>query len=225
MWLFTRHGFFSITESPTHAGQMQFRARLREDLEALKAARGIGARIVETPAPADYRFRFVVSREEMVEIVAQEAAAIDYGNFKQTVHEEPGQESKAGPYMRVWAAMLSLQTAREHRTPGHGDLFRPDEFTAGTEPDESETQWLREQPEGEPETWGSDVCICGNARRDHLHGKGHCLAPGCRCNAFVLASGQPAPAVDPLDNPKAPKGRKKRKSREALETITGRAAK
>ncbi len=126
MWIATTHGFFSITQSPTHPGNLQIRARCKHDLEMLKEVFGIGARIVETPPPADYRWRIVVNAETVAAVLMGEVMKIDYKNFKNAVHDTPGQENKSGPYLRVWHAMQSIQG-----DPAGPDLFRHDEFIHG----------------------------------------------------------------------------------------------
>lgn len=202
MWLMTRHGFFSVTTSPVEKGRMQIRARSKHDLLNLDAVHGIGAKIIETPPPADYRWRMVVSRETLEAIVLAEVRQIDYGNFKSAVHDTPGQEDKGGPYMRCWTALLAIQTGSDHTTPGSPDIFMLDTFTTGGEPDE-----LHPYPEGEAPQWVYDPCTCGHRRGDHLHAEGHCTAPAkvvvgqvghCPCEGFKMAA-----AVDPLHNPKA----------------------
>lgn len=148
MWIFTRSGFFSVTRSIDDPSQMQIRARVRTDLENLCANFGLGARILDTPA-ADYRYRVIVPPETVVNLFTMLAQTIDYSNFKQAVHDTPGQEDKAGPYMRVWATMAALQPTPPHsRDP---DQFRflehdePGELGAYSDPAGLPTRMDHEQ--------------------------------------------------------------------------------
>jgi hypothetical protein len=108
MWLFTTLGFFSCTEAPLEPGMMQIRARTLGDIQALKDAMHLQERIIETPG-ADYRWRLVVTPRLFKNIMVDLAERVTYGNFKNAVHDTPGQEDKAGPYLRVWATMNQLQ--------------------------------------------------------------------------------------------------------------------
>jgi hypothetical protein len=207
MWLFSRHGFFSVTKSTVEEGRLQIRARSLHDLQTLNEVHGIGTLIVETPPPADYRWRIVVRPEVVVAIMAAEVGMIDYHNFKQAVHDTPGQEDKAGPYMRVWAAMLGIQNAAEHQDPSDPDLFRPDEFTAGFLDHDDHLHTGRPEPEA------NSTCECDHDAEHHLHGAEHCLAPNltgsgiCACRQFTPKRRKRAAKVDPLHNPKAPAGK------------------
>ena len=115
MWLFTTLGFFSVTQSKFDRGQFQIRARLKSDLETLNDVFGMGCRLIETPT-ADYRWRVTISPEQLTEVFAMLPSTILYPNFKDAVHHTHGQESKGGPYMRVWSVMKDLQD-REERGP------------------------------------------------------------------------------------------------------------
>jgi hypothetical protein len=53
MWLFTRHGFYSLTRSTDEPDKLQVRARVRRDLENLQSFTGLTGPILETPT-ADY---------------------------------------------------------------------------------------------------------------------------------------------------------------------------
>jgi len=109
MWLFTTQGFYSAVAHRNDASKVIVRARVREDLEALRDQIP-DLRIFEDE-DADYRYRAVVDHEQWVAAVAILAAAIDYDNFKAAVAERQGPERERA-YMRVWAEMLGLQEER-----------------------------------------------------------------------------------------------------------------
>lgn len=68
MWLFTQHGFYSITRSRTVTDKTQVRARTRGDLENLQTLTSNPAPILKT-LNADYRWRIIVTPSESVRIV------------------------------------------------------------------------------------------------------------------------------------------------------------
>lgn len=120
MWIFTKYGFFSLTQSNVEIGLMQFRARLKTDLQALIATTGVEAEIIETPAN-DYRWRILVEPQMAVGLMIQLTTGIDYSNFKDAVFRQPGQASKSVPYHRVWSIMAGMQ--REDIDDGMNPAF------------------------------------------------------------------------------------------------------
>jgi len=107
MWIFTTYGFFSFTQSTYTPGFIQIRARDERDLEDLKRRHRLKGKIIETPQ-ADYRWRVLVKPETASRILADEAAAIDYSNFKDATTDR----QHARPLMEVWSAMMRVQRAR-----------------------------------------------------------------------------------------------------------------
>lgn len=106
MWIFLNDAFFSIVEPGTdlppkdRKGNLVVRARMRGDIE--KVFRG--SKVKETPA-RDYRFRAIVPRARVAEVIAWRIKNIDYGNFKNSVKNDKRHKA----YGRVWGVMLSLQ--------------------------------------------------------------------------------------------------------------------
>ncbi len=109
MWILTPDGFFSAVVSSDDANVLSVRARDRGDIDRL--ATTVGATVIETPH-RDYRFRVIVDHATWAAYVADQAAMIDYGNFKDAVAERQGHD-RARIYARVWSALLDLQ-----RRPG-----------------------------------------------------------------------------------------------------------
>ena len=117
LWLFTRYGFFSTTQSPYQPGAVQIRARDPEDLERLKDAVPDlleHAQVVETPT-ADYGWRLVVSQQTWVAVAARLASSnhLDYSNFK-------NEATRGLPHLspllhRIWSAVMMAY--EEFRTP------------------------------------------------------------------------------------------------------------
>lgn len=111
MWLITPIGFFSVVQKPADAaaGTLTIRARVRADLDALRAhyLPGMGA-ISESPAN-DYRFRAVAPRAEVAAAMAAMVNALDYSNFKSRVAKVQG-AARAHLYHDVWDVLYRLQS-------------------------------------------------------------------------------------------------------------------
>jgi len=106
MWVICARGFYSVVENRNRAGELLVRARVREDLEALRDLLP-GVDVEETPE-RDYRFRVSVPHEDWALAVAELAREIDYPNFKDAVAERQGRE-RAHVYSGVWGTLLALQ--------------------------------------------------------------------------------------------------------------------
>ena len=86
MWLYTQHGFASITRDPKEPGRFQVRGRRRPDLERLAALLDPVPEIIDTPG-GDYACRFFLDPEDLTALMAAIVDALDYGNFKDRAHE------------------------------------------------------------------------------------------------------------------------------------------
>lgn len=62
------------------------------------------AKVHKTPA-SDYRYRAVLTRAEVAEVIAQRVRNIDYTNFKDSIHDEVYHAA----CFDVWATMHRLQ--------------------------------------------------------------------------------------------------------------------
>src|SRR5687767_10298861 len=102
MWLFTPQGFYSVVAHRRDADKLLVRARVREDLDALREQIP-GLRIFSDQA-ADYRWRAVVTRAEWVAALAQLAEDLNYDNFKSTVAERQGHE-RSRVYEYIWGEL------------------------------------------------------------------------------------------------------------------------
>jgi hypothetical protein len=119
MWIFTKEGFFSVTELPQSRDVVLIRARTREDLEALIGGMYNEAcwhrfPILETPT-SDYRWRAVLNRDEVADHVSGLVRTIDYDNVKDSI--DKGDQRRHTAMVRVWAAMLTLQDGEEYTWP------------------------------------------------------------------------------------------------------------
>lgn len=104
MWLITTQGFYSVVAHRDKADVLLVRARVWEDLEALREQ--IPAlRPVETP-DADYLWRAEVTTEEWAAAVVELAARIDYEAFKDAVAED---DFRSRVYFAAYVSLARLQ--------------------------------------------------------------------------------------------------------------------
>lgn len=100
MWICCNDAFVSIVRKDCPKGYLLVRARRRQDLETLFP----DAEILEG-AGTDYQFRAMIPQLEVVSVVSSRLLDIDYGNFKNSVDDEPLHAAYAG----VWSVMARLQ--------------------------------------------------------------------------------------------------------------------
>ena len=101
MWLFTRHGFYSLTRSKQEPHKLQVRARVRLDLENLQTLTGLTEPILET-TDSDYRWRMIVTPVDGEYLVSLLTHDIDYTNFKGVVAKQPDQSAKLTGLHAIW---------------------------------------------------------------------------------------------------------------------------
>jgi len=120
MWLFTRHGFYSVVAHKDNPHRVLIRARLLTDLERLrKFVRECLA--IELPAVvescnSDYACRVTIDRTAWEQVARALARDVDYPNFKNEVH---GESDRDDAYMRIWSVMRDLQR-QQTRLHKHG---------------------------------------------------------------------------------------------------------
>lgn len=106
MWLFTPIGFFSIVRK-RGTTCLTIRARVREDLEALRD------RYLPELSPTignggtDYPWRATATHEAFAEAAKLIVMDIDYPNFKSEVGARQG-HSRASRYGAVWNVLYDL---------------------------------------------------------------------------------------------------------------------
>lgn len=108
MWIMTQHGFYSIVASKEQKGFL-IRSRLLEDLENAIDIIGDEELNVRKTPQADYRFRLLVSKEQLNRFMNHVVSHIDYPNFKERIQKKADQKGKSDAYMEVWATMYQLQ--------------------------------------------------------------------------------------------------------------------
>lgn len=92
MWLFTRLGFFSVVRKPGDAdsGMVTIRARVRGDLEALKAHYLPNMGEITEGGGTDYPFRAKAPHADFAEAAKRLVNDLNYSNFKNQVLAEQG---------------------------------------------------------------------------------------------------------------------------------------
>ena len=117
MWLFCECGYFSAVAHNEKPDTILLRARFAGDLERLFGKYGklfpdgVKPEVAHTPS-ADYAYRAEVPKVTWGAIAGAVALDVDYGNFKNHVHEGHGSlRDKA--YMGCWWELRQAQEARK----------------------------------------------------------------------------------------------------------------
>lgn len=110
MWLITPFGFFSVVRKPTdvRTGTLTVRARVRADLEQLKARYLPELGAISESGVTDYRCRAVAPQSAVAQAMARLVTELDYDNFKNAVAQRQGQ-ARANLYHDVWSVLYELQ--------------------------------------------------------------------------------------------------------------------
>ena len=108
MWLCTKYGFYSIVQKKP--GEYHIRARVKQDLENLKAGTEIKRRIIVTK-DADYHYRMVVNEIEVIVAMTFIAHTLNYSKFKSEIAKSEDQRDKLTAYHEIWALMAGFQKA------------------------------------------------------------------------------------------------------------------
>lgn len=109
MWILTDLGFFSIVETPgdRDEGRLTIRARVRGDLDALRAKVLPGLGPIADGGGTDYPFRATAPRGDVAMALANLAMNLDYANFKDAVKARQGAK-RAAAYGEVWQVLRAL---------------------------------------------------------------------------------------------------------------------
>jgi hypothetical protein len=110
MWIFTKHGFFSIVKKKYREQDKpyQIRSRALNDLENLIEKTSLDAEIIETPY-ADYFFRIIIGDNDLLKIFKVLQEDLDYDNFKSMIAKQDDQKDKLDSYHKIWNVMYNYQ--------------------------------------------------------------------------------------------------------------------
>ena len=105
MWAFTTHGFLSIVQHNAMPDYFQVKARVPDPLEKLWPDHEI-----EVIDWADYRYRITIGKSEVLPVLLEVIASVDYTSFKGAC----GQDSRYHLTLsKVWNIMYSYQSEME----------------------------------------------------------------------------------------------------------------
>lgn len=111
MWVFTKQGFISIVEHRDNADDLLVRSRASEDIEALFPSASI-----EFDPSADYVWRAVVPRLEVMAVVSDCVADVDYDSHAKENMTDNGRDTlRYSAYLKVWDAMYNFQETLRRR--------------------------------------------------------------------------------------------------------------
>jgi hypothetical protein len=109
MWLCLNDAFLSIVKKDCPEDSLLVRARRPGDIEKVFGRRTKVTRATD----ADYLYRAVIERADVVEAMEREVNRVDYPNFKSSVADKDLHDA----YMRVWSAMSVVQDPRPYSSP------------------------------------------------------------------------------------------------------------
>jgi hypothetical protein len=121
MWLMTKHGFYSIVEKKT--GEFHIRARVRKDLENLVARVPLTGAEIHAGKGADYPFRIITGKGDVLKVMRFLGDTLDYDNFKDAVADTADQHCKLNAYHSVWHTMIDA-LGRFGNTPQPTQKFK-----------------------------------------------------------------------------------------------------
>ena len=118
MWLFTKTGFFSAVQKWDEPDVIVVRARVRRDLAALIKKHALeGETRILVFKGTDYPYRLNLSKPLFQLVLADEAAGIDYPNFKDEVKNQQGYP-RARLYMEIWRVMYDAEAKLKELSEG-----------------------------------------------------------------------------------------------------------
>jgi len=100
MWIALNDSFVSIVAHRERADKLLVRARLPGDIEAV-----FPDAQVFSVSGADYKYRAVIDRTEVGNILADRADDIEYDDFKSSVTDQRRHDA----YLSIWSIMRGMQ--------------------------------------------------------------------------------------------------------------------
>lgn len=108
MWLATKFGFYSIVKSSINSDDYMIRGRIRNDLENIRNHCDLEQEVIET-SDSDYRYRLIINKTELLDVMTKLGEALDYNNFKGKIGVTTDQKDKLYAYHKVWSIMYEFQ--------------------------------------------------------------------------------------------------------------------
>lgn len=114
MWLFTSSGFYSIVKDHHSDNHYKVRSRSETDLVNLKNDLDTFRSLtIIKDNEADYRYRLIITKPQLFELLKFLGERLSYGNFKDHVYTLPDQKEKVNYYSDVWRTMYEYQMQKE----------------------------------------------------------------------------------------------------------------
>jgi len=107
MWLFTNFGFFSVVQK-RDTDFLTVRARVREDLEALRSRYLPSLSATLAKGGTDYPWRATVPHADFAAALGRIALDLHYDNFKNEVALWQG-KTRANRYGKVWSVLYDME--------------------------------------------------------------------------------------------------------------------
>ena len=146
MWLFTPDGFFSAVQHKDDPNRIMIRTRSRIHAQHLVDACPEGSKppLVETPPPADYRYRVTVSREMWIYLVGKFAADISYVNYKNEASKRKHPSGFMSALHSIWSKLLGFQDSMhaDSKKGRWGDYSTHHSHGGGSDPFGNLDGWL-----------------------------------------------------------------------------------
>lgn len=105
MWILIHDCFFSIVHKDCAADEHVVRARRKGDIEKLWP----DAKVIKL-TNADYLFRAVIKKADIIKALSTEIEDIEYDNFKNSVKDDRLHDA----YATTWASLATLQPTRPY---------------------------------------------------------------------------------------------------------------
>ena len=102
MWIFTNNSYLSVVENRDDKSTLLVRARIKGDIENVFP----NAKVFSKKG-ADYKYRTIVSKEDVAIAVAKQIMEIDYDNFKNSIDHDD--HDRHDVYLEIWSVMLDWQ--------------------------------------------------------------------------------------------------------------------
>jgi len=106
MWVFTNKGFLSIVQHNSMPDYFQVKSRVIDPLEILWPDHEI-----EVIDWADYRFRITIEKLEVLPVLLEVMASVDYTSFKDECRDEHDYHEVL---CRIWSQMYNYQRRVEN---------------------------------------------------------------------------------------------------------------
>ncbi len=100
MWICQKDSFLSVVSDRDDRERLLVRARLPGHIEA-----SFPKAVVFTSDTSDYKYRSLITRDQVASVIAKHLTEIGYDNFKSSVRDRVLHTA----YMKVWQVMHALQ--------------------------------------------------------------------------------------------------------------------